>query len=295
MAEGEAEYAQYLREHVAPVLSEGMLLALRDQPHDAPAYMAEFLASKGVANAVSEALAERQLADQYEGLEAEMADLQAQLQAARAEARARLPVEQPRAKSKAAEAIEAGEVHCAASWHECLRLKKLMRATKLRLGRPLVASDWLLPTGVVLACSAPYLDAAPLCLKIASDFGARYSSPSENLAHFTDTASPDDDSLHLVERSPSWLLSSPARWSAGSFGSPHMLLTFTAQPDTLRHHARQVGAGEVASAKIHEWSSETLPSIERVAAQAGIPIAHVECDGDVAEQMRNLLCALVST
>ena len=41
------EYARLLKERVAPVLSEGLLLALRDRPTDPPAYLAEFLASKG--------------------------------------------------------------------------------------------------------------------------------------------------------------------------------------------------------------------------------------------------------
>ena len=41
------EYARLLKERVAPVLSEGLLLSLRDRPTDPPAYLAEFLASNG--------------------------------------------------------------------------------------------------------------------------------------------------------------------------------------------------------------------------------------------------------
>lgn len=290
---GRDDYARYLKEHVAPVLSEGMLLALRDQPHDPAAYMAEFLSSKGAATVVSEALKERQIVDEYESLEAEMAELQGQLQAARAEARRRLPVSKPEHLSEDAEAVEAGEVHCAASWRESLRLKKLMRATKVRLGRPLVASDWLLPEGVVLTCSAPFVNASPLCQQLASDFAATFVPASASIGPLAHIAAPADHSLALVERSPDTLLSELAGL-AGAPGAPEMLLVFTAPTEVLRRHAQQAGGGDAAMVRTEAWLSETLPALEQQARAAGLSVACVQCDGDVAEQMSGLLSTLVA-
>jgi len=290
---GRDDYARYLKEHVAPVLSEGMLLALRDQPHDPAAYMAEFLSSKGAATFVSEALKERQLVDEYESLEAEMAELQGQLQAARAEARRRLPVSKPQDLSEDAEAVEAGEVHCAASWRESLRLKKLMRATKVRLGHALVASDWLLPEGVVLTCTAPFVDASPLCRKLAADFAATFVPASARIGPLAHIATPADHGLKLVERSPDALLSELAGL-AGVPASPEMLLVFTATAERLRWHARQVDGGDAAAIRTEAWLSETLPALEQQARAAGLSFACVHCDGDVAEQMSSLLSTLVA-
>jgi hypothetical protein len=290
---GHDDYARYLKEHVAPILSEGMLLALRDQPHDPAAYMAEFLSSKGAATAVSEALKERQMVDEYESLEAEMAELQSQLQAARAEAQLRLPVSKPQDLSEEAEAAEAGEVHCAASWRESLRLKKLMRATKVRLGRSLVASDWLLPEGVVLVCAAPFVNASSLCRKLAADFDTTFVPASASFGPLASSATPDEYTLKLVERSPDALLSELAEL-AGAPGAPEMLLVLTASAERLIRHAQQAGGGDAAAIQVETWLSETLPALEQPAHAAGISVARVYCDGDSAEQMSSLLSALVA-
>jgi len=208
MTAGPHDYARFLKEQVAPVLSEGMLLALRDQPQDPAAYMAEFLSSRGADTAVTQALYQKQLADEHASLEAEMAMLQQQLQAARAEASLRLPVSKPKDRSPDEQALYESEVHCAASWHESLRLKKLMRAMKLQIAQPLVAADWLLPEGLVLACAAPFLELAPLCEKIAADFSASFEPhrPNHSNPPIAELVAPVDHSLKLVERSPEKLL-----------------------------------------------------------------------------------------
>ena len=47
----EQRMASYLREHVAPVLTEGIVAALRDQPLDPAGYLAEFLGARAAAAA----------------------------------------------------------------------------------------------------------------------------------------------------------------------------------------------------------------------------------------------------
>lgn len=286
------EYIKFLKENVAPVLSEGLLLALRDQPHDPAAYMAEFLSSKGAATSVTHALHERQLADEYASLEAEMSELQAQLQAARTEARLRLPFGKPRALFMGNEEEEAMEMHAAASWHESLRLMRLMRGMKERLQQPLSASDWLLAEGVILACAAPGIQAAPLCENIARDFSAAYISAETGVAPLEGIVSPVDNSLLLVERTPESLLSDLAGL-AGRPSAPTALLIFTAQAGTLAARSAAFEPGAI-EANVQGWLSDTVPALEREARGAGLRVLYVHCDGDRADQMTNLLCALVA-
>jgi len=140
------EYARLLKERVAPVLSEGLLLALRDRPTDPPAYLAEFLASKGSGVSVAAALHERQLSAEASSLQAELAALDAQLLDARAVAAARLQADAASASfellpselgRRLGEPSHAGGVddmaHAAACRHETRRVERLVRSLRARM------------------------------------------------------------------------------------------------------------------------------------------------------------------
>ena len=45
-AAAEVEVARWIHAHVVPVLSEGVVCAMRDQPADPAAYMADFVAAR---------------------------------------------------------------------------------------------------------------------------------------------------------------------------------------------------------------------------------------------------------
>ena len=122
----EQRMASYLREHVAPVLTEGIVAALRDQPLDPAGYLAEFLGARGGgggggASAGVDAMTQRRLNDECARLDAEAKALEAQLHEARAQLGKLLP------ERAAAEAVRAAETASAARFHETRRLKKLIR------------------------------------------------------------------------------------------------------------------------------------------------------------------------
>ena len=87
----ELEVHRWIQDHVVPVLGEGVVCAMRDQPNDPAAYLAEFLAAKGAGTEVAHMLKGRKLAGDYARLEAELEVMHEQLDTARAEARRRLP------------------------------------------------------------------------------------------------------------------------------------------------------------------------------------------------------------
>ena len=47
LTQAEIETHRWIQQHVVPVLGEGVVCAMRDQPNDPAAYLAEFLAAKG--------------------------------------------------------------------------------------------------------------------------------------------------------------------------------------------------------------------------------------------------------
>ena len=140
----ELKWHRWIQDSVVPLLGEGVVCAMRDQPNDPAAYLAEFLAAKSGSAEMARTLSSRKLAGECARLDAELKALHEQLQTARAEAQRRLP------NATLLEAVEQKESDAAASWSEMRRLKKLVRSMKLKAGVPLDASEWLLPEGVVL-------------------------------------------------------------------------------------------------------------------------------------------------
>ena len=164
----EVEWHRWIQDNVVPMFGEGVVCAMRDQPNDPAAYLAEFLAAKGANAEVSHALSRRKLAGECARLDAELKALHEQLQTARAEAQRRSP------NATLLEAVEQKRLEAAASWSEMRRLKKLVRSMKIKTGMALDASEWMLPEGVVLVQASPSVDAELLCSTLARDFGAAY-------------------------------------------------------------------------------------------------------------------------
>ena len=122
MQSAEQAQASLLRSSVAPVLANGVVCAMRDQPADPAGYMAEYLAAAGAGGA-SAVLDKRKFGQECARLDAELESLNEQLVMARAERARRLP------ESSDAEALRNAAVS-AAAWSETRRLKRLMRSMK---------------------------------------------------------------------------------------------------------------------------------------------------------------------
>ena len=87
----ELKWHRWIQDSVVPLLGEGVVCAMRDQPNDPAAYLAEFLAAKSGSAEMARTLSSRKLAGECARLDAELKALHEQLQTARAEAQRRLP------------------------------------------------------------------------------------------------------------------------------------------------------------------------------------------------------------
>lgn len=189
-----------LRE-LAPLLSEGVTGALRDQPSDPAAYLSDFLASRS--SGAAETVKQRQQGQTVYQLDLEISALKDQLDAARQERARRRPV------AHEAEAARDAAV-AAAAWAEVRRLKRLTRTIKLKISEPLLVGDWPLPEGVVLVQAPPGFGVvSKLCRQLAADFGItlvqaqagrhRNGAPADVLATVADALSRQPQATVLLE------------------------------------------------------------------------------------------------
>ena len=68
----EVDWHRFIQDSVVPMLGEGVVCAMRDQPNDPAAYLAEFLAAKGGSAEVAHTLSTRKLAGECARLDAEL-------------------------------------------------------------------------------------------------------------------------------------------------------------------------------------------------------------------------------
>lgn len=307
LTQAEIETHRWIQQHVVPVLGEGVVCAMRDQPNDPAAYLAEFLAAKGAGPEVAATLKGRKLAGECARLDSELAALHEQLEAARAEAQRRLP------NATLLESLERDEAKAAASWAEMRRLKKLMRSMKIKTGVPLDASDWLLPEGLILVQASPGVDTSMLCGTLARDFGAlAYAwQPGEEKAaaqlggvRAALEGQPGCTLLlqgrldGLSEQDATAAVQSLAEWTGQK--PTALLLLVEGEPkladpdgasDTDTHPDAKLK--ETAEAR-HAWLSFARPRIEAACQAAMLTVLHVTCDGDFDDQMSSLLVAVSS-
>jgi hypothetical protein len=305
----EVDWHRFIQDSVVPMLSEGVVCAMRDQPNDPAAYLAEFLAAKGGSAEVAHTLSSRKLAGECARLDVELRALHEQLQTARAEAQRRLP------NATLLEAVEQKESDAAASWSEMRRLKKLVRSMKLKAGVPLDASQWMLPEGVVLVQASPGVDAELLCSTLARDFGAayhRWQLAEEPHSEKTDQlratqlagvrgelAAPDAtlllygllDGLDGAQGAAAvQRLSSETRHKPAA-----LLLLVEGEPEMVRSDGDDPsGGGNAAAEAVRLWRAGTAAAIEEACEEAAVTVLRVSCDGDFDDQMSSLLVAVSS-
>lgn len=284
LAAAEVEVARWIHAHVVPVLSEGVVCAMRDQPPDPAAYLAEFLAAKGAGTEVAAALAARKLAGECAKLDAELAAVHEQLDAAQQEAQRRVP------GAMVAEAVARDEAAAAAQWQEMRRLKRLMRTMKLKTQETLDASEWLLPEGVLLVQAAPGVPAEVLCTQLSNDFAAFFHrwEPAgvEQLGPVLGALARAPGSLGLVLGCLDGLATADevtARLSMLSMSNvnPAALVLLT-------------GGGPAADddAAQNDWTATTLPALQAACRAAQLQVIPVACQGDYEEDMSSLLVAV---
>tara|TARA_B110001452_G_scaffold250202_1_gene238251 strand:+ start:1381 stop:2262 length:882 start_codon:yes stop_codon:yes gene_type:complete len=283
LAAAEVEVARWIHAHVVPVLSEGVVCAMRDQPPDPAAYLAEFLAAKGAGTEVASALAARKLAGECAKLDMELAAVHEQLEAAQEEAQRRVP------GSMAAEAVARDEAAAAAQWQEMRRLKRLMRTMKLKTEETLDASEWLLPEGVLLVQAAPGVPADVLCTQLSTDFAAHFHrwEPSAGVEQLGPV-------LGALARTP------------GSFGLALGCFDGAATADDVIARLGMLsgsvnpaalvlltGGGEaVDEAAQSDWTATALPALQEGCRAAQLQVISVACQGDYEEDMSSLLVAV---
>lgn len=309
----ENQQAHILRESVAPVLAEGLVCALRDQPADAAAYMAEFLAASGAGTAQA-VLDQRKFGQECARLDAELASLTEQLEVARTERARRLPdTSDAHAQREAAVA--------AASWSELRRLKRLTRSVKVKMSEPLSASDWPIPEGIILVQGANGLDTGPLCDQLQKDFRVRHVDAILARQNGTQPGhGQPGGSVDVLQEVSEALLARPteAVLLQGYLHPPHVLrdlleaCSARVGPPTAillptcdeKEHARRLmeegavrrvpmsweAAGELA----RDWAIHESAEIEAAARDAMIPVLRVDVSGDFNSQMTALLVAITS-
>ena len=290
---GEQRMASYLREHVAPVVTEGIVAALRDQPLDPAGYLAEFLGARGGgggggASAGVDAMTQRRLNDECARLDAEAKALEAQLHEARAQLGKRLP------ERAAAEAVRAAETASAARFHETRRLKKLIRAMKSKTGLALDPSDWLLPEGVLLVQAAPGVDGVALCERFARDFGAAFeAAPAAADAEYLGGVRQSLEALAAdAQRQPLLLLHGALVHDKSASHNPPP----AAISERLATLYRNVGV-PVALLLLDPHAGQPFAEAAALAHAAGaaqLACHRVACGGDADEQMSNLLTTISS-
>lgn len=290
LSAGEQAQATKLRQQVAPVLANGVVCAMRDQPADPAAYMAEYLAVSCGGDA-ARVLDEHKFGQECARLDAELESLQEQIDNARAERARRLP------DSADAEALRNAAV-ASASWSETRRLKRLVRSMKLKLSEPLSPSDWPLAEGVLLVQGPPSLDAGALCRQLSDDFGVATVDVRDDdpLGGVLEALRDQPERCVLLH---GYLAPDRARAQIDlvtrRVGQPTALLLVDCAPHV--HADRFVengGAGasrETAEEAAYEWSNHQMPLIESAAREARLPVMRVAADGDRNAAMTNLLVA----
>ena len=312
----ELAVARSLREQAAPVLAEGLVCALRDQPADPAAYMAEFLASAGGAGAQA-ALEGRKLGQECAKLDAQLAALKDQIEVAHAERARRIPEGQGNGSGSGAGQRNAAVA--AASWNEIRRLKRLMRNVKLKVGEPLQPSDWPMPEGVLLVQGGRAMGGVALCEQLVRDFGLAFvdGGSGDGVARAGARAPGGDggggeasldDVLARLRAHPGravlvhdFLPSARARerldLCTRRVGKPTaVVLLHCHEPE--QHATRLVEtlgvARDDARAEAARWKGDELVALGDAALEARLPLVHVAVDGDFGQQMTQLLVGLTS-
>ena len=293
-----------LRTQIAPLLANGVVCAMRDQPSDPAGYMAEFLAVSGAGGAQA-VLDRRKFGQECARLDSELVSLKEQLTIAREERARRLP------SSSDAEALRNAAV-ASASWNEVRRLKRLVRSMKIKISEPLSASDWPISEGVLLVQGGFGLGGENLCRQLSADFGVSLVETEGN-----------DDPLGnvqecLKERPNSACLLydylTPAKCRdqidliTRRVGKPTALILVTATP---YHHAARIIDGdedfrkekaarsnrlqERADHTAYDWANQQLPTLEAGAREASLPVLRASSDSyEFNEQMTSFLVACSS-
>ena len=286
-----------LRATIAPVLANGVVCAMRDQPSDPAGYMAEYLAAAGAGDA-ARVLDERRHAQECARLDAELIAIKEQIEQARAERARRDP------NSEDAQALHHAQ-EAAATWHEVKRLKRITRAMKIKINEPLAPSDWPLSEGVLLVQGPRSLQSLRLCQQLASDFDVTCVDYDPHSVE----PSPDPlaavlDALRAHPESPvllhGWMQHERAREQieliSRQVGKPTALLLIECAPHThaqrIIDEAAEVGQSVTREAAEHsavEWASVQLPALEAAGREVRLAVLKVGVDGDFNEQMTNLL------
>lgn len=295
----EQSAARVLRETVAPVLAEGVTCALRDQPSDPAAYMADFVATRATDSA-QHLLDQRRLGQECARLDAELATVNDQLKGARAERARRIPT-----KSDDVDA-DHNVAAAVAAWSEVRRIKRLVRSMKIKIKEPLGPSDWPIPEGLVLVQGGQGMGTGALCRQLAHDFGiccvdntpGRIDPLGAVLAHLRDAPTGTvllEGFLDPARGAPSSLLTEVLR----RVGPPTALLLLHCDEES---HARLVveeacASGEALSTQAVEaittdWRSRDLLAVEAAARDGRVPTLRVTVDGDFTERMTALLVAV---
>ena len=144
----------YVQRVVAPALKLAAKAAVAQIHPDPPAAIAEAMRSIAAADA-----------QRQDRLELEEAELDEQLIRAYAELHAHTREKQQQSQPDAA---------AYALWHEARRLKRTTRGIKQRLELPLATSDFVMPSGVVVLCGGPGVDADSLCWQLQAHCGFAY-------------------------------------------------------------------------------------------------------------------------
>ena len=280
--------ASELRNTIAPVLANGVVCAMRDQPADPAGYMAEYLAATGAGGAMR-VLDQRKFGQECARLDSELESLKEQIDTARAEKARRLP------ETSDAEALRNAAV-ASASWSEVRRLKRLVRSMKIKISEPLSASDWPLSEGVLLVQGPPHLESKRMCEQLSLDFDVTSVDVGHDdpLGAVLDALRDSPDQCVLLN---GYLTVQRAREQITLIerrvGQPTALLIVDADPHVHSQRIRQADGGsrEAADEEAFQWANSSVPALETAAREARLPVLRVAADGDFDERMTNLLVA----
>ena len=282
LSASEHSTARALREEIAPVLANGVVCAMRDQPSDPAAYMAEYLAvAGGVSGSASQTLDQRKFGQECARLDAELASLKDQLSVARSERSRRLP-------SSADADAQRNAAVASAAWSEVRRLKRLARSMKIKVGEPLSASDWPIPEGCVLIQGGRALGSTQLVAQLQADFGVGHVEVGgefggdEGLAAAYDTLQGKPTVAVMLH---GYLSAAHCRTQlercTRTIGKPTAVLLLQAEAadhaQRVIHAAAEAGTevgAEAADREVRQWGSD-VTTIEAAAREARIPVLRV--------------------
>lgn len=299
--------AAEVREKIAPTLAHALHCAMRDQPSDVAAYMAEFLAKAGNGGA-QRVLDQKMFSQECAKLDAELDSLREQLRVARSE-RARRVVNPGKEEAQKNAAL------AAAARSETKRLKRLTRGIKVKMGEPLNASDWPISEGVLLVQGGPGMGGASLCEQLKEDFGLSFvdNAPPPGEAEPQGYKDCLGDVLDKMNERPSEPVLVHQYLSAARAREQLILCTKRVGPPTavlLLHcseveHARKLAiehaeSGEGAALSVEaaqtaamEWTSDLI-TLEAAAREAHVPVLRVDVSGSFDQGMTSLLVAATS-